>query len=436
MGIGGTARVLRMLLFTQLTGKLHPNSLAGIFRPELVDLHGGYVIPACGEAHNHAAAADHPEALKRFIEEGILYVKNPDNIPRVRQGPFLNTPDGVDVIFSNGALTAPEGHPLVLVKRGGIKPEDGEGFFYYTVDSLQDVEAKLPKLLATKPDFVKTILVYSEEYDKRKFTAGKQTEDRYFSRRGLKPALLKPIVERVHEADLKVVTHVESAADFHVAVEAGVDEINHLPGFWPNDDSLKTGDFSIYRINDQDVRQAARRQIDVVTTIGETLDSSASLPPAIREKLIALYRDNLAVLRKNRVTALLGSDQYRKSSREEVLAIASAGLMGNADLIEEWCDVTPRSTFPLRKIGALKDGYEASFVVLSQDPLQDINHVTDVEIVVKSGTTIFRKTKAAIRVRDPAGWGTTCYRQTSESLLKASDRNRWNRLVMQFWPNP
>src|SRR3954466_14808456 len=195
-------------------GKLHPNPLASIFHAEVVDLHGAYVIPACGEAHNHAAVADHPEALKRFIEEGILYVKNPANIPRVRQGALVNTPDGVDVTFSNGVLTAPEGHPLILVRRGGIKPEDGEGSFYYTIDSLQDIDAKLPKLLATKPDFVKTILVYSEEYDKRKFVPGAQSHDPYFSRRGLNPALLKPIVDRVHKAGLKVVTHVESAADF------------------------------------------------------------------------------------------------------------------------------------------------------------------------------------------------------------------------------
>ena len=61
------------------------------------------------------------------------------------------------------------------------------------------------------------------------------------------PALLKTIVQKAHGAGLRVSTHVESAADFHNALMAGVDEINHTPGFRTQGDVLahKTSEFQI-----------------------------------------------------------------------------------------------------------------------------------------------------------------------------------------------
>jgi hypothetical protein len=107
-----------------------------------------FVVPACGEAHNHSATGDNPQAIDSFLSSGILYLENPGNLPRVRTGKRINTPDGVDVIFSNGLLTSPGGHPLALVQRniepGGMKLEDGEGGFYYTIASPADLEQKWP----------------------------------------------------------------------------------------------------------------------------------------------------------------------------------------------------------------------------------------------------------------------------------------------------
>src|SRR5207249_5838999 len=49
--------------------------------------------------------------------------------------------------------------------------------------------------------------------------------------KGLDPALLPEIVQKAHATGLRVSTHIENAADFHNALVAGVDEINHMPGF-------------------------------------------------------------------------------------------------------------------------------------------------------------------------------------------------------------
>ena len=47
--------------------------------------------------------------------------------------------------------------------------------------------------------------------------------------RGRYSHLILRIVEKAHSAHLRVSLHVNNAADFHVAVAAGVDEIAHIP---------------------------------------------------------------------------------------------------------------------------------------------------------------------------------------------------------------
>ena len=48
-----------------------------------------------------------------------------------------------------------------------MKPEDGDGRFFYALTDSTDFERRWPRILASKPDFIKVILVYSEEHARR-----------------------------------------------------------------------------------------------------------------------------------------------------------------------------------------------------------------------------------------------------------------------------
>lgn len=369
-----------------VNGILHPNHPFKI--DETIDLQGAFVLPACGEAHNHNAVSDQPAALRAYIGAGILYVQNPDNLPRQRKGSDINTSHGIDVTFANGGFTAPGGHPVGLVKRNierGVMKPDGDGGFYYEIGSAADLEKKWPAFLATKPDFVKTYLVYSEEFEARR------DDPKYFSRRGLDPKLLPLIVKKARAADLRVVTHVESAADFHEAVAAGVNEINHTPGFWPDDDALASGDFRHYRISDADAARAARRHIDVVTTLSESLEMIRNKKLQHSDALLDVYRANLAALRKHDVRILIGSDRFRTNSQSEAVALVDSGLMSPAEALHDWCELTPQAIFPGRKIGRIHDGYEANFIAVGSDPLKGFDAMRDVRGVYKLGEALTSK---------------------------------------------
>jgi imidazolonepropionase-like amidohydrolase len=53
-----------------------------------------------------------------------------------------------------------------------------------------------------------------------------------------------------------------------------------------------------------------------------------------------------------------------------------------------WSEATPRAIFPGRRIGALADGYEASFLALAGDPLEDLANVRRIRLRFKQGVPL------------------------------------------------
>jgi len=351
-----------------------------------IDLTGKYVIPPFGEAHNHnlvwSDEAGFSRLKNKYLADGIFYVKNPTNLPRTR-APLvgrINIPSSVDAVFSNGGLTASGGHPVEIVNPNrGFTEADGEGAFYWVIDDMADLDRKWEMVLSQKPDFIKTTLVYSEEYEKRK------DDEKFFGRRrGLNPALLPEIVRRAHAARLRVSVHLDTAADFHNALMAGADEMAHMPGCAADE---KVG-LSRYEISEADARLAAKRRVVVVTTLGEMIDGlygkdGALLPE--RKGLYDMVRHNLQILHKYGVPIAVGSDQYGETSAPEALRLYKLKAFDNLTLLKMWCEETAATIFPQRKIGHLKEGYEASFLALGGDPLQDFNNVRKIEMRVKQG---------------------------------------------------
>ncbi len=351
-----------------------------------LDLSGGFVVPPFAEAHNHNVQDGAEATLAAYLRAGIFYVKNPNSLPRATTTvrALVNRPDGIDAVFAGGGLTASGGHPVeIAVKERGFDEEDGQGAFYFAVDDRAALERSWPEILAGHPDFLKTYLLYSEEYERRR------GDPAAFGWRGLDPQLLPEIVRRAHAAGLRVSTHIETAADFHHAVRAGVDEVNHMAGFRPDE----VHDLEVYAIAEEDARLAGEQRTVVVTTLGELLRSLEAVPVDAPEReradaILDLQHRNIERLLGHRVRIAIGSDEYRGNSLGEALAIQRAGLMTPAELLRAWCQHGAETIFPERRIGRLEEGYEASFLVLAGDPLEDLGHVRDIRLRVKQGRVL------------------------------------------------
>jgi imidazolonepropionase-like amidohydrolase len=346
-----------------------------------IDLQGGYVVPPFGEAHNHNVEGSSRVAavLASYINDGIFYVLNPNSLPRSRTtlSGKVNVPTSIDVIFSNGGLNVTRGHPWDLVQRniarGTWDPADAEGAFYHTIDDRTALEQKWPGIVAGKPDFIKIYLLFSNEHQQRlNDTTGFH---------GLDPAIVPDIVKRAHAANLRVAAHIENVYDFRTAVAAGVDIIAHMPGYgW-----LGGGDSTQFVLTRADTEAAAKARTAVVTTLG--FGQRANDPdrtPALKRR-DALNASNLKLLKEAGVRIAIGSDNYRAHSRSDALYLSDLGVFTNLELLKLWSEVTPRVIFPERMIGELRDGYEASFLVLQADPLADFNNTARIWLRVKQG---------------------------------------------------
>jgi imidazolonepropionase-like amidohydrolase len=237
------------------------------------------------------------------------------------------------------------------------------------VESVADIEQRWSGFLADKPDFVKVYLLSSENH------ARIRGNPAFKGNRGIDPALVPEIVRRAGEAGLQVSAHVYTAADFRNAVEAGVQQIAHLPG--------GRGPDSAFVLTDEDAGLAAELGVTVVTTVMQHRDD------ALTARLLKTqYAENFEVLRKHGVTLLLGSDLFPGTAATEIAALAGSGLFDHRELLRMWCVTTPRAIFPERRIGALEEGYEASFLVLREDPLADMSATRSISLRVKQGVPI------------------------------------------------
>jgi imidazolonepropionase-like amidohydrolase len=180
---------------------------------------------------------------------------------------------------------------------------------------------------------------------------------------------------------------VETAADFHVAIAAGVDEVEHVPGFRGNERG-KLPELSPFLVNPGDAALAGRRSTIVVTTLG-----GAAYKPingkdsALRVRFDSLARMNISMLKVNGVRLVLGSDDYKSTSLSEAKYIQSLRCLSNAEILTAWADGAS-AMFPARQVGKLKSGYEASFLVLAGNPLTDFSNLERILLRVKDGAVI------------------------------------------------
>lgn len=382
---------------------------------EVVDLRDGFVVPPFGEAHNHNVEGpwNIDAVVRRYLEDGVFYAKIPGNIgeftDRIRSR--VNLPSSIDVIFSNGGLTATGGHPAPLYEEilsgsryAPILGPIAKGWFnnraYFSVDSEHDLVEKWMLILSGKPDFIKIFLAHSEDFERR------TTASTLNAHSGLNPNLVPAIVRKAHGAGLRVSSHVETAEDFRRAVDAGVDEITHLPGWWmPAPQNIASA-----RLTDEDADRAASGRVVIITTT-----IAGSLMPAHREHAAedphhhgggvhrhpslhhsdgdASARDvmkaNLRLLHRKGAQLAIGSD-HAETSVAEALHLRELGVFDNLTLLKLWCESTPKAIFMGRRIGRLQEGYEASFLVLAGNPIERFDHVTKIVFRMKQGHVLMR----------------------------------------------
>ncbi len=367
-----------------------------------IDAEGRYIIPPHAEAHTHVfwGGAGSFNSASRYLLEGVFYAACMNNGTYAADEYRAWRPDneGPDVIFANGGITATECHPVALYRdlhtRFGQPLEtfmkNNENSAFYIADTVQDLDVIWPKFLATNPEIVKTYLLESESFD---------TFDKP---KGLSPWVLREIIKRAREENLRVAAHIETTRDIERALDLGVDWLAHLPyGVGREDkDALRLSP------------ELAQRLAEAGTFITPTTSVAWGIPkeeedPEGYEACRAVLRDNLRVLREAGARVIIGSDAFVPWT--EVQAMKSLDVYTNAELLRMSTMDTPKAIYPERAIGALTPGSEASLLILEGCPIDDLDNAQRIAIAIKQGRILERPENAdEIMESEPAGGGHLC----------------------------
>ncbi len=372
---------------------------------ESVDLQNGFVIPPFADAHTHNLDGNFnlEKMINEYLTEGTFYVQVLANyaLGAKQARLVLNKPSSLDVIYANGGLTSTLGHPFMAYEPRAMgffnyadweKNMDkiklsriGENQVYWFLDSKADVDAKWEKFLAQKPDIVKILLLDAENYDKTR-NSGKAGD------KGLSPEVAEYVVQKVHQANLRVYAHVETTADFRLGLKIGVDGFAHSPNYGWNG---KIEDKPKNDLTLADIKLAAKQKVFITPTanigrIESTIyaDGKEDLQTDRFNRVIERQKKLFNLMYKNGVKIILGSDYYAKTLGVELWYLHDNKIFDNKTLLKIAVEDTPQAIFPNRKIGKLKDGYEASFLVLQSNPIKDFAEIKSIKLRFKQGNFI------------------------------------------------
>lgn len=370
-----------------------------------IDVTGKYIIPPLAEAHTHnlLSSYDIDQMINMYLDQGIFYIQVLGGSHKGRQAVAHKVKESIlEVTYSNGGITSTLGHPFRIAEplaMGIHNPKEqkqklneirksriAENDAYWFYDSINDVALKWEELLATKPDFIKIMLLDVAHYKtlrKDSLSMGKK---------GISQEVAKYIIQKSKNESLRVFAHIESVKDFEIAAELGVDVIAHLPDYaWSGNMNSDTDT----TLSKEVLKLAQERNIAVIATtslskryLTEYVNGTAQIESKKLKRLIESQKKLLDYMLSHDIIVALGSDQYQKSLWTEIEHINKNNILDPSVLLNIITKVNSQLIFPNRKVGEIKDGYEASFLVLDKNPMIDINSILQIDSSYKNGVLI------------------------------------------------
>ncbi len=351
----------------------------------VIDLEGRWVVPPMGDAHC-SSITENPSAsntLNLYMGEGVFYLQMLGNTQEGRAAtfPLMNKSTAPDAVFANGAITATLGHPFLEYEgpANKIKNPDqwGEryaelktshkmlGNGYWFIDNKVALDANWDKIKMQNPGVISIYLLDVQN------NGGKEGK-------GLSAEVAKLVIKKAHKSGLRVFAHVETVSDLSIGIKLGVDGFANLPGHdWDG-----AGDAEKFAIPDAELKALAKKKIPLVLLL------SHGQAAANRAAVQKFHKKTLKRLLDANVIVAMGSDDSQRTLRMELNYWFGMGDLDDARTLKVLCENTPRAIFPKRKIGKLENGYEASFLVLSDNPLSNVLKTRVQAFKVKNGVLL------------------------------------------------
>jgi imidazolonepropionase-like amidohydrolase len=292
----------------------------------------GFLMPGVADRHVHVRLSDPRSVLLGGVTAVRDLAWDPNEIFALADASELPTFTGPLIRAVGPMLTAPGGYPVGAgwAPEGAIRELSGP----------EDATAAVAELAEHGAAAIKVAL---------NAEAGPTPSDREIS----------AVVEAAHGRGLPVTAHVQGSGQTERAVGAGVDELAHTP--WTE------------RLSDL-LLKAAARTLRIVSTLD--IHSYGEITPALR-----VACDNLVRFRASGGTVVYGTDLGNGP--------IPAGIhVREAQLLHEAVRMTPEEVLTAMTPGRLGKGAPADLIVVDADPLERIDALGGLRLVVRSGRVV------------------------------------------------
>jgi imidazolonepropionase-like amidohydrolase len=367
---------------------------------EIVDLRGAYLLPGLIDMHVHLALSGKPpkedskpkdydklyklltgnsliRAVVRQMVAGYARTELMSGVTTIRTvGGVLDFDAQVRDLINEGKMTGPR----IIASNTGVSVPGGHfaGSIATAVSSPEEARALVRQISDTRPDLIKLMI-----------TGGVMDSDEEGMPGALKmsPEIVRAACEEAHSLGYAVAAHVESTEGVRVALENGVDTIEHGA-----------------KLTDETIRLFKERKAADICTLSPaipyamfTLEESHATEIAKKNGSVVLEGiiDCAKTCIENDIPVGLGSDvscpfvthynfwrelyffsRYIGRSAQETLYRATAGNAAIAGIDKE--------------TGTIEAGKCADMIVVRENPLDDLNALRNVSMVMARGKLIRR----------------------------------------------
>jgi imidazolonepropionase-like amidohydrolase len=315
-----------------------------------IDVQGATILPGFINTHVHSAYDEH--TLTAWAQGGVTTVRDlASGKPRESLFSFrdeaLSHPEYARLVAVGPMVTVPGGYPIAMWSLPSL-----------TVTSPEDARDKVAHLLDDGADVIKIALESGAIFGQ--------------SMPMLSPEEAAAIVQVAHERGTVVSAHVSISRDLELALDAGVDDIAHM-------------------VTDEAPDELIQRMVELDVYWVPTLELWKGVGHGLDTRVI----DNLRRFAEARGKVALGTDYAGAPDVDFDLGmpIHEVGWMQEAGMtpLEIIVAATRNAAHVCnleRELGTLEVGKLADVLVVDGDPLEDLDTLTDIRMVLHSGVVI------------------------------------------------
>jgi len=301
---------------------------------QIIELDGASLLPGLIDAHVHNAYV--ARNLHTWAQAGVTTVRDlgaPLGFPYfAKQDQLAADPRNARVLSAGPLVTVPDGYPIVP-----------NGFASLTVTSPEDARDKTSQLVDAGADVIKIT-----------FSSSLPT---------LSPEEAATIAQTAHERGIPVTAHATNPRELAWALDAGVDDVAHISGG---------------RVQDRTLHRMVQEDVYWVPTL-EAVRGEGS--------------ENLARFIKAGGQVALGTDAGYLAGLEIGLPIDEMTLMQETGMtpMQIILAATRNAAHVCRlehELGTLKPGKLADVLVVDGNPLEDLQALNQVRLVIHGGVII------------------------------------------------